>query len=165
MTSDSTPVFALEKEALKTEIETGLQVGVDHLEDKPMKRKPVEKYHNTRHLLKQYRKVAYAIQISESDMNVRMEMEHGTRLSTLEVNAELAGVDLSGSKLEGYARTVIRSKNMLQIIKNALNTAGATLTWTDKGEGTIPVEFTAHQDGLETDGYAPCEVIFFDPAA
>ena len=76
MTSDSTPVFALEKEALKTEIETGLQVGVDHLEDKPMKRKPVEKYHNTRYLLKQYRKVAYAIQISESDMNVRMEMEH-----------------------------------------------------------------------------------------
>lgn len=54
---------------------------------------------------------------------------------------------------------------VLIAIKNALNTAGATLTWTDKGEGTIPVEFTAHQDGLETDEYAPCEVIFFDPAA
>lgn len=54
---------------------------------------------------------------------------------------------------------------VLIAIKNALDTAGATLTWTDKGEGTIPVEFTAHQDGLETDGYAPCEVIFFDPAA
>lgn len=54
---------------------------------------------------------------------------------------------------------------VLIAIKNALNTAGATLTWTDKGEGTIPVEFTAHQDGLEIDGYAPCEVIFFDPAA
>lgn len=54
---------------------------------------------------------------------------------------------------------------VLIAIKNALNTAGATLTWTDKGEGTIPVEFTAHQDRLETDGYAPCEVIFFDPAA
>lgn len=54
---------------------------------------------------------------------------------------------------------------VLIAIKNALNKAGATLTWTDKGEGTIPVEFTAHQDGLETDGYAPCEVIFFDPAA
>ena len=54
---------------------------------------------------------------------------------------------------------------VLIAIKNALNTAGATLTWTDKGEGTIPVEFTAHQGGLETDGYAPCEVIFFDPAA
>ncbi len=54
---------------------------------------------------------------------------------------------------------------VLIAIKNALNTAGATLTWTDKGEGTIPVEFTAHQDCLETDGYAPCEIIFFDPAA
>ena len=54
-------------------------------------------------------------------MNVRMEMEHGTRLSTLKVNAELAGVDLSGSKIESYARTVIRSKNMLQIIENALD--------------------------------------------
>lgn len=122
MTSDSTPAFALEKEALKTEIESGLQAGVDKLKDKPAKRRPVEKYHNTKHLLKQYRRVAYAIQISETDMNVRMEMEHGTRLSTLEVNAELAGVDLTGSKLEGYARTVIRSKNMLQIIDNALET-------------------------------------------
>lgn len=122
MISDSTPAFEIEKEALKTEIETGIQAGVDHLEAKTAKRKDADKYHNTRHLLKQYRKVAYAIQISEADMNVRMEMEHGTRLSTLEVNAELAGVDLSGSKLEGYARTVIRSKNMLQIIDNALNT-------------------------------------------
>jgi hypothetical protein len=87
MTSDSTPAFEIEKEALKTEIETGIKTGVDHLEDKPPKRNRVEKYHNTRHLLKQYRKVAYAIQISETDMNVRMEMEHGTRLSTLEVNA------------------------------------------------------------------------------
>lgn len=102
MTSDSTPAFEIEKEALKTEIETGIQAGVDHLEAKTAKRKDADKYHNTRHLLKQYRKVAYAIQISEADMNVRMEMEHGTRLSTLEVNAELAGVDLSGSKLEGY---------------------------------------------------------------
>lgn len=120
MTSDSTPVFAIEKEVLKTEIETGLQAGVNQLEDKPAKSKLVEKYHNTRHLLKQYRRVAYAIHISETDMNVRMEMEHGTKLSTLEVNAELAGVDLSGSKLESYARTVIRSKNMLKIIDNAL---------------------------------------------
>lgn len=106
MTSDSTPAFEIEKEALKTEIETGIQAGVDHLEAKTAKRKDADKYHNTRHLLKQYRKVAYAIKISEADMNVRMEMEHGTRLSTLEVNAELAGVDLSGSKLEGYDNTV-----------------------------------------------------------
>lgn len=35
MTSDSTPAFEIEKEALKTEIETGIQAGVDHLERRP----------------------------------------------------------------------------------------------------------------------------------
>ena len=54
MTSDSTPAFEIEKEALKTEIETGIQAGVDHLEAKTAKRKDADKYHNTRHLLKQY---------------------------------------------------------------------------------------------------------------
>lgn len=46
MTSDSTPAFEIEKEALKTEIETGIQSGVDHLEAKTAKRKDADKYHN-----------------------------------------------------------------------------------------------------------------------
>lgn len=81
---------------------------------------------------------------------------------TIKIRTDIKDADYIGSLVwvgdtsKGY---------VLIAIKNALNTAGATLTWTDKGEGTIPVEFTAHQDGLETDGYAPCEVIFFDPAA
>ena len=45
MTSDSTPAFEIEKEALKTEIETGIQSGVDHLEAKTAKRKDADKYH------------------------------------------------------------------------------------------------------------------------
>ena len=98
MKSDSVPAFALEKEALKTEIEAGIQTGVEQMESGQKGKKPVEKYHNTRHLLRQYRKVAYAVEISETDMNVRMEMEHGTRLSTLKVNAELAGVDWCSRK-------------------------------------------------------------------
>lgn len=47
-------------------------------------------------------------------------------------------------------------------ITKALNIAGATLTFTDKGEGKIPVEFTAHQVGIATAAYAPFEVVFFD---
>ena len=43
MTSDSTPAFEIEKEALKTEIETGIQSGVDHLEAKTAKRKDADK--------------------------------------------------------------------------------------------------------------------------
>ena len=120
MKTDSTPAFALEKEALKAEIETGIHSGVAYMSDGADAGKKAEQFHNTKHLLKQYRRVAYAIHISESDLNLRMEMQHGTRLSTLELNAELAGVDLSGSKLESYTRTVIRSKTMLKIIDTAL---------------------------------------------
>ena len=47
MTSDSTPAFEIEKEALKTEIETGIQSGVDHLENKAAKRKDGDKYIKT----------------------------------------------------------------------------------------------------------------------
>jgi hypothetical protein len=81
---------------------------------------------------------------------------------TIKIRADIKDADY----IESLVWVGDTSKGYVLIaIKNALNTAGATLTWTDKGEGTIPVEFTAHQDGLETDGYAPCEVIFFDPAA
>lgn len=81
-----------------------------------------DRLHNTKHLLKQYRRIAYSVQVSENELNLRMELEHGTRLSTFEANAELAGIDLTGTKLEGYTRSVIRSKKMLQIIQNALKT-------------------------------------------
>lgn len=114
------PAFELEKEAVREEIQSGLHIGVEKLgksDDKPAK---PDHFHNTKYLLKQYRRVAYAIELSEAEMNLRMEMEHGARLSTLEINAELAGIDLSSTKLEGYARSVIRSKNMLEIINTAL---------------------------------------------
>ena len=115
------PALAIEKEVKRDEISTGLNVGVEKLEGKTTARQPIDNTHNTKYLLKQYRRVAYAVEISESELNLRMEMEHGTRLSTLEVNAELAGVDLSNTKLEAYAQSVIRSKSMLEIIKTALD--------------------------------------------
>lgn len=115
------PALAIEKEVKRDEISTGLNVGVEKLEGKTTVRQPIDNTHNTKYLLKQYRRVAYAVEISESELNLRMEMEHGTRLSTLEVNAELAGVDLSNTKLEAYAQSVIRSKSMLEIIKTALD--------------------------------------------
>lgn len=51
---------------------------------------------------------------------------------------------------------------VLIALKNALNNNGMTLTFTDKGEGTIPFEFHAYQDTVEDYDYAPFEVIFFD---
>jgi len=115
------PAFELEKAIICEEVQAGLETGVDklknHVEGKSEK---PDHFHNTKHLLQQYRRVAYAVKMSEADLNVRIEMEHGTRLSTFELNAELAGIDLSNTKLENYARTVVRSKQMMEIINNAL---------------------------------------------
>lgn len=54
---------------------------------------------------------------------------------------------------------------ILIALKNALNTNGLTLTFTDKGEGTMPFEFHAHQESVEDYDYAPFKVIFLDKAA
>lgn len=47
-------------------------------------------------------------------------------------------------------------------IDNAVNITGANFVFTDKGEGTLPVEFTAHQADLENMEYAPCAIYMFD---
>ena len=52
---------------------------------------------------------------------------------------------------------------ILIALKNALNTTGATLTFTDKGEGTLPFEFHAHQDSVDDMEYAPFEIVYFEP--
>lgn len=119
---DARPAYSLEKELVRSEIESGVKAGVDKLSGNVENRDDKAKnFHNTRYLLKQYRRVEYSVRVSESELNLRMEMKHGMRLSTLEVNADLAGVDLTGTKLESHARSVIRSKNMLEIINTALD--------------------------------------------
>ena len=119
--SITNPAFELEKAIVCEEVQAGLETGVEKLENNAVcKQERTDHFHNTKHLLQQYRRVAYAVKMSEADLNIRIEMEHGTRLSTFELNAELAGIDLSNTKLENYARTVVRSKQMMEIINNAL---------------------------------------------
>lgn len=58
------------------------------------------------------------------------------------------------------------SKGFVAIaLDNALNNTGVTLTFSDKGEGTLPVEFHAYQDTVENNEYAPCAIYYFDKAA
>ena len=56
---------------------------------------------------------------------------------------------------------------MLIEMYNAINMSGANFTFTDRGEGTLPVEYHAHVGtvGMKGDGYLPVKVVFFDPAA
>lgn len=51
---------------------------------------------------------------------------------------------------------------VLICLYNALNTADVNLTFTDKGEGTLPVEFHAHQDNVLDYDTAPFEIVYFD---
>lgn len=50
---------------------------------------------------------------------------------------------------------------VLICLKNTINEADLTLTFTDKGEGTLPVEFHAKQAGVTDYDYAPFEVVIF----
>lgn len=73
-------------------------------------------------------------------------------------------------KDEDYIQNLVwfgnTSKGFVAIaLDNALNNTGVTLTFSDKGEGTIPVEFHAYQDTVENNEYAPCTIYFFDEAA
>lgn len=45
----------------------------------------------------------------------------------------------------------------------AFNIADLNITFTDKGEATLPVEFHAYQGNVEDYDYAPYEVYFFAP--
>ena len=54
---------------------------------------------------------------------------------------------------------------VLICLYNALNTADFTFTFTDKGEGTLAVEFHACQDEVADYDEAPFEVVFFDKAS
>lgn len=49
-------------------------------------------------------------------------------------------------------------------LANAINTTDLTLTFTDKGEATLPVEFHAYQSSVEDYDYAPFELIYLDAA-
>lgn len=48
---------------------------------------------------------------------------------------------------------------------NALNTSDLNLTFTDKGEGTLPIELHAHQANVLDYDEAPFEIIYFDKAS
>lgn len=53
---------------------------------------------------------------------------------------------------------------ILIALKNALNTADFSLTFTDKGEGTLAAEFHARQSDVLDYDEAPFDIVFFEPS-
>ena len=60
-----------------------------------------------------------------------------------------------------WAGKVLGGALMVVEIENALNISGMEFTFQDKGEGTIAVDYKAHQDDLENMEYAPCNIWVF----
>lgn len=112
------PGSRMENEIQKAGIETELDLGITTLKGGTADTE--DTFHNTKMLLKQYRRVEYAVKVSEEELGLRSEADIGIHLSALEINAELAGIDLSGTRLEGYTRSVVRSRRILEVIQNAL---------------------------------------------
>jgi hypothetical protein len=52
---------------------------------------------------------------------------------------------------------------VLICLYNALNTSDFTLTFADKGEGTLAAEFHARQANVNDYDYAPFEIVYFEP--
>ena len=64
-----------------------------------------------------------------------------------------------------WAGDLADGRLVLIVLENALNNADMQFTFTDKGEGTIGVEFHAYQDDVDDYDIAPFSIVFFDKAS
>ena len=92
---------------------------------------------------------------------VTLQVFFGTLLFSLPLAIITASVQNMGNKV---INLVFKGFVMIEL-DNALNVAGAAFTFTDRGEGQIPVEFQAHHKDLSKMNVAPCRILFFDEAA
>lgn len=77
-------------------------------------------YHNTLKLLKNYRDVVWNLEISGSDLQSEFRAQYGSNLDECLNDLEAAGVSLAGTRIEGFARSLERSRKMLQLVNNAI---------------------------------------------
>jgi len=65
-------------------------------------------------------------------------------------------------KKMGWAGRLLDGRLLYIELDNVLNIVGTNLTFVDKGEGVIAVEYRAHQADLTKMEFAPCKIFFFD---
>lgn len=79
-------------------------------------------------------------------------------VQTITLHTDIRDADYIGSLI--WVGDTSRGAALIDL-KNALNTAGASMTFSDKGEATIPFTFVAHQDDVEDYDEAPVKILFF----
>lgn len=82
------------------------------------------------------------------------------KVTTIKMNTMIADTDYLTNLC--WVGDLADGRLVVIVLYNALNTADLQFTFTDKNEGTIGVEFHAHQADFDEYDQAPFEVIFFE---
>ena len=77
-------------------------------------------YHDTWKLLKNYRDVAWNLEIADLDLQAEMRAEYGTAEGGSLAALTEAGADLHGTRIESFARSLERSRRMMQLLDTAI---------------------------------------------
>lgn len=87
----------------------------------------------------------------------------GSKVTTIKMHTAIEDSDYITNIC--WVGDIADGRMVLILLENALNTADFSLTFTDKGEGTLPVELHAHQANVNDYDYAPFKIMYFDKAS
>ena len=85
------------------------------------------------------------------------------KVTTVKMNTAIATTDYLTNVC--WVGDIADGRMVLICLKNAINTADFTFTYTDKGEGTLACEFHARQAAVNDYDEAPFEIVYFDKPA
>ena len=77
-------------------------------------------FHDTYKLLRNYRDAVWSVEVSNLDLQAEFRAEYGASIEACLDAFSTAGADLSGTRIESHARSVDRSRKMLQLIETAV---------------------------------------------
>ena len=77
-------------------------------------------YHDTLKLLKKYRDVVWALELSVQQVRKRFSIEYGSSIDDFLESVYLAGADLSGSNIEHHAKCIEKSNQMLKLLDSSI---------------------------------------------
>ena len=85
------------------------------VEDNPL-------YHDTWALLKNYRDAVWNLELAVQQVRNTFELEYDTSIEEFLDSVYTAGASLDGTDIENYAKSIARSKKMLDLLNRAIDT-------------------------------------------
>lgn len=88
-----------------------------HIEKRP-EENPI--YHNTYKLLKNYRDARWSLEVAVQQLRGEFQLEYGEDIQEFLESMYVAGADLAGTEIESRARSIERTRKMLQLIDSSV---------------------------------------------